>query len=153
MLYFGLSVVAMCAPTYDQIKAAYDTKNPPAGFKGFTAEHGEPEPNTCAVRLSYALNSAQADFFNGIAENALKWESLITRADHLAIHLNKKLGKATKVTKLTEIADKNGIIFFDKISGFSGTGHISLWNGSIVVDTPQNNYFERSDHVWFWPLN
>ena len=52
----------------------------------------------------------------------------------LAIILNQKFGKAVKTTISSLRQGRTGIVFFDTIPGFDGTGHISLWDGGKVVD-------------------
>jgi hypothetical protein len=74
---------------------------------------------------------------------------LPTRAADLAIVLNRKLGRARQVRR-EDIAGQKGIIFFDTIRRYSGTGHISLWDGSRVVD--RGDYFSVSPRAYFWRL-
>ena len=108
------------------------------------------KPNTCAVRLSYALFECDKPYFKGVgARSGTEWYGLPTRADDMAIILNKKIRPASLVDSIGELSSKTGIIFFDKIAGWSGgSGHISLWNGDKVVD--DGDYFDRSPRVYFW---
>jgi hypothetical protein len=124
---------------------------PPAGFREFTTKHGVSKPNTCAVRLSYALFECDKSFFKGIrARSGTEWYGLPTRADDMAIILNKKIRPASRVDKIDELSGKTGIIFFDKITGWpGGSGHISLWNGSKFF-AEDDDYFGRSPRVYFW---
>jgi hypothetical protein len=136
--------------TYDELGSHY-TRKAPQGFKEFAKAHGVDSPNTCAVRLAYALFLADKGFFKDF-DAKLEWYGLPTRADELAPLLNEKFGKATRVDR-SQISGKNvkrGIVFFDTITGFGGSGHISLWNGSKVVDG--GDYFDDSPRVYFWPL-
>lgn len=154
-----LMVITCCLQTadasntelkYSDIAKNYSRKKPPKGFVEFSAKNGIPEPNTCAVRLSYALFKIRKEFFKDVsAKSGVEWHGLPTRADDLAIILNKKVKKAIRVSN-SSVLGKHGIIFFDKIKGFDGTGHISLWNGTAVVDG--GDYFKAADRVYFWEL-
>lgn len=124
----------------------------PSGFLGFMQQHGISSPNTCAVRLSYAIFLSDSNFFADVkARSGVEWYGLPTRANDLAIILNKKIKNAVLVTSEASISGKTGIIFFDTIVGFGGTGHISLWNGTAVSDN--GNYFNNSPRVYFWSMN
>jgi hypothetical protein len=48
------------------------------------------------------------------------------------------------------IKNKTGVVFFDTIKDFSGTGHISLWDGKAVLD--KGDYFNKSPRVYFFDL-
>ncbi|MEQ8767457.1 MAG: T6SS effector amidase Tae4 family protein [Planctomycetota bacterium] len=123
----------------------------PAAFLRFMNHHGVSRPNTCAVRLAYALRSARSRFFIGVeARSGVEWRDLPTRAADLAIILNRRLGRPTLIRGEADIQGRRGIVFFDTIVGFSGTGHISLWNGARVADG--GSYFRSSPRVYFWPL-
>ncbi len=139
------------AMTYSDVRAKYDINTPPTGFKEYCKKHANPEPKTCAVRLSFALKSVKKDFFDGSSFKAGEsWNGLVTKAAVLSIVLNRELGKATLVKKKADIKDKKGLIFFDTITGANVTGHISMWNGNNVVDN--GDYFSNSPRVYFWPL-
>jgi len=135
--------------TYEKLASKYKT-SPPEGFLEFSRQNGVEKPNTCAVRLSFALSGSVDGFFGDVdAQSGVQWKDLPTRADDLAIILNGKIGNAKKVSK-DDLKEKHGIIFFDTIQGFPGSGHISLWNGQKVVDG--GDFFERSPRVYFWLL-
>ncbi len=139
----------MAKITFTKVNQNYST-TAPDGFKDYAArEWGDSSPNTCAVRLAYAIWKTDRHFFRTVKANA-EWYGLPVRANELAHIFAKKLGRATHVENPTKIANRKGIIFFDTISGYSGSGHISLWDGSQVVDG--GDYFNRSPRVYFWPL-
>jgi hypothetical protein len=46
------------------------------------------------------------------------------------------------------ISGKRGIVCFVKIPGFSGQGHMDVWNKTDCVG---HGYWD-SDHIWFWEL-
>ena len=121
----------------------------PAGFRQFAAANGVASPNTCAVRLAYALHQVDKNFFKDV-KAPLEWYGLPTRASDLAVVLNRKLFPCTRVTRPL-VGGRRGIIFFDTIRGFGGTGHISLWDSDKVVDG--GDYFESSPRAYFWQLS
>lgn len=155
---------AVLAIDYASVVKGYKTDEAPDGFLEFSAKQGVTHPNTCAVRLAYALFLGDKEFFRDVtAKSGIEWHGLPVRADDLAIILNTKLGKAvrydspdkSKGLAPTEIAGKKGILFFDKLEGWDGgTGHISLWDGNRVLDVGDGGagYFRRGERLYFWPL-
>lgn len=136
-------------PSFILLNQNYST-NTPGGFTGYAASHwNDPSPNTCAVRLAYALWRTDNSFFKDVRANA-EWYGLPVRANELAHILTKKLGRGQLVGSAGGIANRTGIIFFDTIRGYAGSGHISLWDGSQVVDG--GDYFSVSPRVYFWLL-
>ena len=113
--------------------------------------------NTCAARVSYALYGADNRFFKDVTAKGgtgAEWFGLPLRASELAIILNKKIRIAERIKSAAEIScprKRQGIIFFDKIPGYAGTGHISLWTGLKVFDN--GDYFGKSPRVYFWVLS
>jgi hypothetical protein len=135
---------------YQSLAANYKT-SPPKGFIQYCRAHGATDAiNTCGVRLAYAILLCDKDFFKDVtAKSKTEWYGLPSRASDLAIILNEKVGKPERMGK-ADIAGKKGIVFFDTIPGFGGTGHISLWDGTKVVDG--GDYFSVSPRVYFWSL-
>lgn len=114
--------------------------------------------NTCATRLSDAITRVDADFFQGVAAGP-KWHEPIKtgardlpmNAGALAGALRHKLGHPILAHSRATLLGRQGIIFFDTIQGYSGTGHITLWDGRSVVDG--GDYFDHSPRVYLWPVN
>ena len=51
-----------------------------------------------------------------------------------------------------DYADRKGIVAFRNFWGSGNQGdHIDLWNGALIA-RGDNDYFERSEEIWFWPL-
>ena len=46
------------------------------------------------------------------------------------------------------VAGKKGIVAFDKIFGYSGTGHVDIFNGEQLSDAT-NWYPARALKIWF----
>ena len=151
--------------TYERLSKEYANYNrqekAPEGFKLHCAKKGGvPDPNTCAVRLAYSIFLCDRSFFEKLAQKPkTRWYGLPSVASELAVVLNAKLGKAQLVGP-SEIEGKTGIIFFDTITGYersegaAGSGHISLWDGTAVVDMVKapRHYFGRSPRAYFWDI-
>jgi hypothetical protein len=159
--------------TFDKLLANYSLASngrgmPPPAFKMDYAKNdryagGRPRGldwhtvNTCATRLSDAITRVDPGFFLGIAAGP-RWHepirsggrNLPINAGALAGALRHKLGKPTLVQNRAALFGSRGIIFFDTIRGYSGTGHITLWVMRSVVDG--EDYFDWSPRVYFWPL-
>lgn len=160
----ALSTTSLFAIDYASVAKGYETDRAPDGFLEFSAKQGVPGPNTCAVRLAHALFLQDKNFFRDVtAKSGIEWHGLPVRADDLAIILNEKIGKAarhespdkTRGAAPAEIAGKKGILFFDKLEGWDGgTGHISLWDGTRILDVADGgaDYFRRGERLYFWPL-
>ncbi len=143
---------------YESLDKAYDREAAPDGFIEFSKKHGVENPNTCAVRLSHGLFKVDASFFKDVkAQSGIEWLGLVVRADDLAIILNKKIKKGVLIKTQQDIKNKRGIVFFDKLEGWSGgTGHISLWDGKAVTDQKKDggkNFFSRGERIYFWQLD
>jgi hypothetical protein len=126
------------------------------------------------VRLADAITRVVPDFFSS-SENLATWpekvptgryvptggtpeykfspappkRNLPVNAGQVAIYLTKKIGRAQLVLSKDGIRSQRGIIFFDTIYHYSGSGHISLWDGQRVMD---HDFFDRSPRVYFWRL-
>lgn len=110
------------------------------GTPGFPANG-----NTCAVRMSRALNYSFFPISSKVAKN-LKIETMtgadgklyIFRVRNLKTYLQQELDiTPSRVTKnfATAFSGKRGIVCFD-ISGWSdASGHIALWDGSSFRET------------------
>jgi Type VI secretion system (T6SS), amidase effector protein 4 len=137
---------------YGSIEKHYLRKGAPSGFFPFMNANdvAEDAVNTCGIRLAYAIFKAEPLFFKDkAAPSKVEWYGLPTRADDLALILSKYIVKPARVTKMS-IKNKTGVVFFDTIKDFSGTGHISLWDGKAVLD--KGDYFHKSPRVYFFDL-
>jgi hypothetical protein len=149
--------------TYERLSKEYANfdrqEKPPDGFLIHCEKKGKvKDPNTCAVRLAYSILLCDKTFFNDV-EAKTEWYGLPTVASQLAVVLNRKIGKAERVGQ-SEVHMRTGIIFFDTIHGYTpsgtaaGSGHISLWNGTAVVDMVRSprHYFAKSPRAYFWDI-
>ena len=130
--------------------------------------------DSCAVRLSYAISQVDPKFFNAGVRGAT-WQQPISirnpntrrqervrhpprlpiNARQLANDLDRIIGKRTQFSG--RMPRSSGIIFFNKLWNYSGSGHISLWDGSrnTVVDLDNEtakDFFTRAVRVEFWQL-
>ena len=147
--------------TYARLAKEYSNfvAKAPDGFLLYCKKKGGVSaPNTCAVRLAYSILLCDKTFFEGVKAKT-EWYGLPTVASQLAVVLNKKLKVAERVTQ-SQVEKKTGIIFFDTIHGYTpsgtaaGSGHISLWDGTGVVDMHQapRHYFSKSPRAYFWDI-
>jgi hypothetical protein len=151
--------------TYARLAKEYANFNrqqkPPKGFKLHCEKKGGVrDPNTCAVRLAYSIFLCDKTFFGDVeAKSKTEWYGLPSVASDLAIILNQKIGKAERVDR-SAVLKRTGIIFFDTITGYNasgaaaGSGHISLWDGMVVVDMEgaPHHYFDKSPRAYFWDI-
>lgn len=116
-------------------------------------------PNTCAIRMSEAIVKAESKYlaiFKASSPNKCP-HSYIRGAQDLASILAKpsalgprtlgwngnSAGKAP-----TNVMGKKGIVCFMNIPGFSGQGHIDLWDKTGAVGS---DYWDAGT-IWMWEL-
>ena len=85
LLLLGLALAILLAPqaqstakvniTFASLLKNYDTANPPQGFRAYMKKkHGDSNPNTCAVRMAYALFLTNKSFFQtGQGKSGMVW--------------------------------------------------------------------------------
>lgn len=99
-----------------------------------------PEGNTCAVRISYALNHGGAPVSKDIASK-LKISTLtggdgflyIFRVREIKTYLSAALGPADKVATtdfMNAFKALRGIVSFDVQGWSDASGHVALWDGT-----------------------
>ena len=67
IISFSLAIFrAGAAVDYNTVAKNYSAQEAPDGFLEFSKKHGVDTPNTCAVRLSYALFKADDSFFKEV---------------------------------------------------------------------------------------
>jgi hypothetical protein len=116
-------------------------------------------PNTCAIRMSEALiktDNSLMDVFKVAGINKCL-HSYVRGAQDLASVLAKPsaLGPRTKGwngnfdgVAPSSIKGKKGIVCYMKIPGYSGQGHIDLWDNTGPVG---DDYWD-AETIWFWEL-
>jgi len=139
----------MKRPHFISVKSNYKLNT-----KDFRASGGCNYSNTCAVRLSSALIAADPAFkklFASSPGNICGPHGNKRGAQDLAAVLKTAFGGIDQSpNSASELNGKKGIICFLGITGFSGQGHITLWNQDYSVDGGE--YWERCSLVWFWRL-
>ncbi len=111
--------------------------------------------NTCAVRLSRALN-----YCPGHAIPKLVTLLTVTGADHkryglrvkeMQRFLKRRYSQPTVVEAATngvidktKFLNKTGIITFDVVGWEDATGHFTLWDGEFLIWAPGHDYFNFS---------
>lgn len=112
--------------------------------------------NTCAIRISRALNYSGAPLPSGTSKSFVrvsgadkKWYAL--RIRELRTYLQATYGppslKTHKKIPPSEWALAQGIIMFDVHGWTDATGHMDLWNGYTCE---YEGYWSRSFEVYLW---
>jgi hypothetical protein len=122
---------------------------------------GQPSfANQCSIRMGVTL--AASGISTKTFKGATCWHghgrTHLLRVEELAKWLEKNpklLGKVVKHKKVTysDFTGKKGVVMFRNFWGTNNQGdHIDLWNGYKMAHG-SNDYFERSQEVWFWELS
>lgn len=118
-----------------------------------------PFPNTCAIRMSEALvktNQAFFEAFKNSGKNVCP-HGYMRGAQDLGAVLNSPQVFGTRSygwsgkpngTAPANIQGAKGIVCYMDIPGFSGQGHIDLWDGSSEVGAA---YWDAKT-IWVWRL-
>lgn len=142
-------------PAFDTLWSNYPEGTSPDVRKTIGGEvDNDDYANTCAIRVSRALNYSgqpikkQKGLYS-VKGADKKWYAL--RMKELTEYLKKKWGKPQVAVKKpkgdsSKFDGKKGVISFLGIPGYSGGGHIDLWDGSA---TKTGVYFE-SGEVLLW---
>lgn len=117
-------------------------------------------PNTCAIRMSEAIVKAEPkylDIFKASSQNKCA-HSYIRGAQDLASILAKptalgprKYGWSGNSSSKapTNVIGKKGIVCFMKIPGYSGQGHIDIWDKTAAIGS---DYWD-AETIWMWELS
>jgi hypothetical protein len=149
LIMSALSVASSDRISYKEVSDNY-SKKPPDGFEEYMKkEYGEQKSNSCAIRLAFALEAVDSEFFKGFSSKAT-FKNKPVRAKELAAYLDSKLEKRTKVGRKDDLKGKKGIIYFGGLKDAGVGQHISIWTGSKVGD--DRDLFDKANEVGFWPL-
>jgi len=116
-------------------------------------------PNTCAIRMSEALIKTDSTFLNSFKSAGTNKcpHTYIRGAQDLGAILAKPsvLGPRTygwngnpSGNAPQKAKGKKGIVCYMNIPGYSGQGHIDLWDGNAPVGS---DYWDAKT-IWFWEL-
>lgn len=116
--------------------------------------------NQCAIRMGVCLTKAGINLksFSGVTCWHPHSEIHPLRAQELANWIQNNRGVFGLPIKMKAVTAKRfegklGIVFF---MNFWGTGnqndHIDIWDGKNMPTGANNDYFQRSQEVWFWQL-
>ena len=113
--------------------------------------------NTCAMRMSYALNHGGMPLSWSLLKSLKLGRSAIPGADHkphlfrvadLRIYLANALGTTPQRVRKDfgkAFAGRRGIVAF-KVDGWqTATGHIALWNGTQFREDDHDDYRQQRD--------
>lgn len=144
------------APSVEQLWASHPANS--GELYPCLSSDGEPTyENQCAVRMGVALEGAGFSLADFPGARCSRGHGHVIRAQELADWLLKQadmLGKAEihKDVAVARFTGRKGIVFFRDFWGTNNRGdHIDVWNGSRM-SSGDDDYFERSRQVWFWPL-
>jgi len=139
-------------PAFDAITAVYSTD--PASIHNCSMTF----PNTCAIRSSEALDQAVPGIMkkfalsglnrcpHGFMRGAEDLAAVLRRADVFGLY---DAGFSSPGSAPAGLGGKKGIVAYINIPGFSGQGHIDLWDGSA----PVGSAYWDADPIWFWKLD
>lgn len=143
----------MKKPTFSKLKLNY--KISPSQIHSCSMAF----PNTCAIRMSEALVKTDSDFLTAF-KNSIKNKcphGYLRGAQDLAAVLgspkvfgSRTIGWTSQVNgeAPSNAIGRKGIVCFMDIPGFSGQGHIDLWNGNAAVGSA---YWDAKT-IWMWTL-
>jgi Type VI secretion system (T6SS), amidase effector protein 4 len=162
-------------PKFEQLLAAYSTE-PSSVHACSLLDPTKPGINTCAARMSEALLIANAivktrqdiaKLGNGkgtgrsflLGRYAYPTEARLCphgigrgardMADFLRHHWGRPTHTFQSITEAPdELSTHTGVVAFIKVPGFSGQGHIDLWNQTAMVG---HGYWDAGE-VWFFQL-
>ncbi len=108
--------------------------------------------NTCAIRMSMALIAVNRDYKQAFRSSTANrtGKGYVRGAQDLAVILNRLWGvrdQGWSGTAGTPVG--NGVICYMNIPGFSGQGHIGLWENGAPYN---NDAYWSANPVWFWRL-
>lgn len=153
LLERAVSVFALNRPTYASLSGVYSTNQSSVHACSMNF------PNTCAIRMSEALDKAVSGIKDKFAASgktlcphnfmrgAQDLAGVLRRADVFGVHNAgfSKPGQAPDAIK-----GLRGIVAYMNIPTYlDGQGHIDLWDGTKPVGAAYWN----ADPIWFWKLN
>ena len=145
--------------------ADYPTSNPQPGqttiwnmIGGKVAQNGNSGvfQNSCAVRMSYALNQSGENipYTKGATVSGSNGKWYFYRISDLQRYLNSKLGNPQQLPPQNwrnSIGAKTGIVNF-QANWADATGHFDLYNGSTTIDEHDYSTDPSAQGVQFYPV-
>lgn len=120
---------------------------------------GDPNyQNTCAIRISYALNKGGFKIKRASREfmNAFTGDSIIASVNGMIDYLESEFGESdiefndNVIDFKSDIRKRKGIIIF-KIAWSDATGHVTLWDGEKCIDN-SDHFNDNPSDLLFWEL-
>jgi RHS repeat-associated protein len=146
-------------PSFDQMLANYpgDLSSPEVykliGGKVYQNYLSNPTAyqNSCALRLSRALNYSGADipFVRDQTGSGADGKWYFYRVSDLYDHLSTTYGPADLTGNSSVMAGQKGIILFQNCGWSDATGHLDLWNGS---NCGNHCYWNQCGSASLWTL-
>ncbi len=147
-----LTPFALARPTFANIASVY--KVDPTQVHSCSMHF----PNTCAIRMSEALDRSVSGIMSKFAESGVNLcpHGFVRGAEDLAAVLRKSdvfglydAGFSAPGSAPAGVQGKKGLVAYIQIPDFSGQGHIDLWNGT----SPVGSAYWNAATVWFWKLS
>jgi hypothetical protein len=115
--------------------------------------------NQCAIRLGIAMQESGISLkslmgsrcWNGHGrKHVLKVLQMVPWIEAHASSIGVKKKTVHKNVTDADFRGKRGIVYWQNFYGNNNQGdHIDLWDGDRIAKG-SNDYFERSEQVWFW---
>jgi len=117
-------------------------------------------PNTCAIRMSEALVRSNEKFLeafkksiknkcpHGYIRGAQDLGAILAKSSVFGVRDFGWEAQENKNASPSDAEGKKGIVCYMKIPGFSGQGHIDLWNKTI----PVGDQYWHAETIWMWTL-
>lgn len=148
----SLSPLRLIRPTFAAILAVYKTDETQIHSCTMTF------PHTCAIRMSEALDQVVLGIKQKFADSGVTLcpHKFVRGAEDLAGILRKgdvfgvyDLGFTAPGSPPASVQGKQGLVAYINIPGYSGQGHIDLWDGA----NPVGSAYWNADPIWFWKFN
>ncbi|HHF3143312.1 type VI secretion system amidase effector protein Tae4 [Vibrio alginolyticus] len=122
-------------------------------INGLTPSQGQFQ-NACAIRMSYALNSAgyKIPFMRGSTVSGGKGNWYIYKVKALVDFLRNEFGEPDQTIEnptVEKLSKYRGILVVDVESWSDASGHATLWYGSRCSD---ECYFPLAKKAYLWKL-
>jgi len=117
-------------------------------------------PNTCAIRMSEALARSNERFLDafkksvknkcphGYIRGAQDLGAILAKPSVFGVRNFGWNAQESRSTPPDDAIGKKGIVCYMKIPGFSGQGHIDLWDGA----DPVGDEYWHAETIWMWTL-
>lgn len=145
----------MARPQYPAVYSAF-----PSTLLHQPCPESASSENHCALRVSIALEGAGFTIGNDFTANKCR-HNYARGASDLAAYLRTKWGNRDQGYEAPNsmpaaMSGKKGIVLFERIPGFSGQGHIDVFDGTEGLTHSkaggETGVYWNAETIWFWEL-